>query len=385
MTSAVSSSGSLPCTPSSTANERGVAHRALGDREVAQVEDGADLRLRGEPLVGRVAGALHRAGDRDQVRTAARRLGHPPAAGVDQVRARARRPPRAGSGRRRRCSVVEQGEPGLEGLRDPRRDPAAAPAAVVAGRVDVLAGRRPGRPPPASAARPAWRGTGRRRPAGAAGPGSRRARRGSRWRRPRRRPRCSSAGPRRGGTPPRRPAPRPRSGAPVTTMQNSSPPIRAARLPGTSPLAWLTAWPTDGDQAVAGLVAERVVDLLEPVDVGEHDGDRGTRGPCRAPSRPRAGRRRRGGWPARSAGPGRPAARSARSGRPARRRRRRGSRPRRRTPGRPGRTAAGRRAGSRTARPRPGRRRRSGRRGSSPCRATASSAASASPSSPVAT
>ncbi len=33
--------------------------------------------------------------------------------------------------------------------------------------------------------------------------------------------------------------------APVTTMQNSSPPIRAARLPGTSPLAWLTAWPTD--------------------------------------------------------------------------------------------------------------------------------------------
>ena len=33
--------------------------------------------------------------------------------------------------------------------------------------------------------------------------------------------------------------------APVTTTQNSSPPIRAARLPGTSPLAWLTAWPTE--------------------------------------------------------------------------------------------------------------------------------------------
>ncbi len=33
-------------------------------------------------------------------------------------------------------------------------------------------------------------------------------------------------------------------GTPVTTMQNSSPPIRAARLPATRPLAWLTAWPT---------------------------------------------------------------------------------------------------------------------------------------------
>ena len=201
-----------------------------------EVEDGADLRLRGGPRVRRVAGALHRAGHRDQLRPPPGASDtHQPAASTRSSHVRGDRlQPGLGAGA---VQVVEHGEPGVEGLRDPRRDPAAAPAPVVAGRVDVLAGRRPGRPPPASAARPAWRGTARRRPAGAAGPGCRRARRASRWRPPRRRPRCSSAARRPGGTPPRRPGPRPRSARRSrrcrTRRRRSGPP--GCRAPGRWP------------------------------------------------------------------------------------------------------------------------------------------------------
>ena len=175
----------------------------------------------------------------------------------------------------------------------------------------------------------ASRGTARRRRAGTAAAACGTAPAASPWRRRRRRRRCSAAGCRRCGRAPRRP-PRPRSaGTPVVTMQNSSPPMRAARLPCASPLARLTAsatatisrspasWPNESLTCLSRLMSASTSDTGVP--------SLGVVAPCS----PRAARPRRAGWPGPSAGPGTPAVRCARGGRPARRRPRPGWPPRR--------------------------------------------------------
>ncbi len=157
MTSADSSSGSLPSTPSSTRERACLSDRALGDREVAQVEDGADLGLRGEPLVrwvSRSAAPSWPPTTRSGPPVGASDTHQPPAStrcamcsATASSRVRVSAPDRSSS----------RPSPDSRVSGDPRRDPAAAPAAVVAGRVDVLSGRhlaghhRPAQPGPLGA------------------------------------------------------------------------------------------------------------------------------------------------------------------------------------------------------------------------------------------